>query len=104
MKRVAGPVSPFLVLALTAMWLLLNQTLAPAHIALGAALAVALAWSGSALRPLRARVRRLDIALGLALVVLCDIVRSSVRCEDDETSASGGFVTGLSKSPTRNIV
>jgi multicomponent K+:H+ antiporter subunit E len=78
MKRIAGPVSPLLVLALTAMWLLLNQTLAPAQVALGAALAVALAWSGSALRPLRARVRRLDIALALALVVLCDIVRSSL--------------------------
>jgi multicomponent K+:H+ antiporter subunit E len=78
MKRIAGPVSPFFVLALTAMWLLLNQTLAPAHIVLGAALAVALAWSGSALRPLRARVRRLDIALALTLVVLCDIVRSSL--------------------------
>lgn len=77
MKRIAGP-APFLVLALTAMWLLLNQTLAPTQVALGGALAVALAWSGSALRPLRARVRRLDIALALTLVVLGDIVRSSL--------------------------
>lgn len=78
MKRIAGPVSPCLVLVLTAMWLILNQTLAPAHVVLGAALAVALAWSGAALRPLRARVRRLDIALALTLVVLCDIVRSNL--------------------------
>ena len=78
MKRIGGPVSPFLVLALTALWLLLNQTLAPAHIALGVALAVALAWSGSALRPLHARVQRLDVALALAFLVLFDIVRSNL--------------------------
>lgn len=77
MKRIGGnKMSPVLVLALTILWLVLNQTLAPAQIVLGAALAVALAWSASALRPLRARVRRIDIAFALALTVLIDIVRS----------------------------
>jgi multicomponent K+:H+ antiporter subunit E len=37
-----------------------------------------LAWTSSTLRPLRARVRRLDIAAALLLVVLRDIVRSNV--------------------------
>jgi multicomponent K+:H+ antiporter subunit E len=78
MKRIGGTVSPVLVLVLTAMWLLLNQSFAPAHLVLGVALAMALAWSASALRPLRARVRRLDVALILTLVVLFDIVRSSI--------------------------
>lgn len=78
MKRTGGAVSPVLVLTLTALWLLLNQTLAPGQIALGGALAVMLAWATSGLRPLRARVLRFDIALLLALVVLGDIVRSSL--------------------------
>lgn len=78
MKRLGGKFSPTLVLSLTATWLLLNQTLAPAQIALGAALAVAMAWAGSTLRPLRARLRRLDVAAVLLLVVLREIVRSNI--------------------------
>jgi multicomponent K+:H+ antiporter subunit E len=78
MKRLGGNFSPSLALALTAAWLLLNQTLAPAQIALGGALAVALAWSGATLRPLRAHVKRVDVAAFLALVVMRDIVRSNI--------------------------
>lgn len=78
MKRISKVVSPVLVLALTALWLLLNQTLALAQLAFGVVLALVLAWSASALRPLRAHMRRLDIAAGLFFVVLYDIVRSSL--------------------------
>jgi multicomponent K+:H+ antiporter subunit E len=78
MKRIGGAVSPLLVLALTALWLLLNQTLAPGHILLGLALALALAWSASALRPLQARLRRFDVAALLVLVAIRDIVRSNL--------------------------
>jgi multicomponent K+:H+ antiporter subunit E len=78
MKRFGGPISPFLVFALSATWLLLNQTIAPAQIALGIGLALLLAWAASALRPLRARVRRLDVAIALVIVVLADIVRSNL--------------------------
>lgn len=77
MKRLAAQFSPTLVLVLTGLWLLLNQTLAPAHIILGAVLALALAWTSSTLRPLRARIRRLDVAAVLVLVVLNDIVRAN---------------------------
>jgi multicomponent K+:H+ antiporter subunit E len=78
MKRLGGKFSPTLVLSLTAAWLLLNQTLAPAQIALGVVLAIAMAWAGSTLRPLRAHVHRWDVAAALILVVLRDIVRSNL--------------------------
>ena len=78
MKRLGRHLSPTLVLVLTGLWLLLNQTVAPAQVVLGAVLAVALAWTSSTLRPLRARIRRLDVAAVLLLVVLKDIVRSNL--------------------------
>jgi len=71
-------ISPVLVLALIALWLLLNQSLSLGHLLLGTSLAVALAWGGSTLRPLSARLRRVDVAAALALVVLLDILRSNV--------------------------
>lgn len=71
-------VSPALVAVLLATWLLLNQTLAPGQVLLGLALSVLLAWFGHDLRPLRARLRRVDRALDLFFVVFWDIVRSNV--------------------------
>lgn len=70
--------SPVLVLALTVLWLLLNQTVSPGHLLLGASLGVVIAWGGSTLRPVQARLRRLDVAAVLVLVVLRDIVRSNI--------------------------
>ena len=63
---------------LLGIWLLLNQTLAPGQIALGAALALLLGWMSTTLRPLRPRVRSLHAAIGLVFLVLADIVRSNV--------------------------
>jgi multicomponent K+:H+ antiporter subunit E len=77
MKILRRTVSPILVLVLTGIWLLLNQTLAPGQLVLGLALSILLAWFASALRPLRARLHRADLAALLALVVLRDIVRSN---------------------------
>jgi multicomponent K+:H+ antiporter subunit E len=71
-------ISPMLVIVLTTIWLLLNQTLAPAHLALGIALSLVLAWFGAALRPLRASLQRLDLAANLFFVVLWDVIRSNV--------------------------
>jgi multicomponent K+:H+ antiporter subunit E len=78
MNRLRAKVSPTLVLSLTALWLILNQTLAPAQVMLGAVLAIALTWASSALRPSQAPVKRLDVAAALVLVVLHDIVSSNV--------------------------
>jgi multicomponent K+:H+ antiporter subunit E len=77
-RSIRGQISPLMVLALTALWLMLNQSMAPGDILLGAVLAIALSWSASRLRPLRANFQRLDRAALLALVVLVDIVRSSL--------------------------
>ena len=78
MKRMIEKVSPVLVLSLIGLWLLLNQSLAPVHIVLGVMLAVVLARVTSSLRPLRARLRRLDAAALLILVVLKDIVNNNL--------------------------
>jgi multicomponent K+:H+ antiporter subunit E len=78
MRRITGgAISPVLVLALVVAWLLLNQTLDPAQIVLGAVLATVLAWAASTLRPLHARVKRLDVAALLMLTVFLDIARSN---------------------------
>lgn len=70
-------VSPVLVAALAAIWLLLSQSVSPGHVALGLALSVPLAWFGSVLRPLRAPLGRVDRLAGLFFVVLWDIIRSN---------------------------
>jgi multicomponent K+:H+ antiporter subunit E len=72
-------VSPVLVLGLTVLWLVLNQSVTPGHIALGVLLAVLVAWAGSTLRPLHARLRRMDVAAALFLVALSDVVRSNIH-------------------------
>jgi len=88
MNRIRGKSS--LVLGLTSLWLLLNQTLAPAQILLGAILSVAIAWAGANLRPLRARVRRLDVAAVLLLVVLRDILSSNIAVARIVLGLTGG--------------
>lgn len=70
---------PLLSFSLLGMWLVLNETLAPAHVLLGAGLAVA---GGKALTLLQApagRVRRRAGAIALIFwMVFVDIVRSNV--------------------------
>lgn len=66
-----------LVLALTVLWLMLNQSLSLGHLLLGFALAVGLAWAGSTLRPVQARIRRIDVAVALLAIVLVDVIRSN---------------------------
>jgi multicomponent K+:H+ antiporter subunit E len=71
-------VPPVLTGALLVMWLLLNDSLSLGHVLLGFLLAVALAWSSGALRPLTPRIRRAHLALVLLGFVLRDIVRSNI--------------------------
>lgn len=70
--------SPTLVALLTGLWLLLNETIAPGQILFGAILALLLALVSARLRPARAALRRVDVAVKLALVVMLEIVRSNV--------------------------
>lgn len=79
MKRTVGRFSPLLVVLLTALWLMLNQTRAPAQVLLGLVLALVLAWWSSTLRPVQAHLRRWDVGIGLLFVVFVDIVRSNIN-------------------------
>ncbi|HEX7045761.1 MAG TPA: Na+/H+ antiporter subunit E [Burkholderiales bacterium] len=68
---------PLLVLLLTGMWLLLNQTLDPGHVVLGAAVGIASARAYARLQTPDERVRWRAV-LPLAWLVLIDIVRSNI--------------------------
>lgn len=59
-------------------WLLFNQSLAPAHILLGALLAVSLPWLLARLQPVPGRPRHPLTILRLAMRVLLDIIRSNI--------------------------
>jgi len=64
---------------LVALWLLLNQTLAPGHVLLGALLAWGAVRSYAGLEPPRGRAhRRLRAAVALTWLVLVDMVRSNI--------------------------
>ena len=77
-QRIASAISPTMVVCLTILWLLLQQTFAPDQILLGVMLALLLAWASSKLRPLRGHLRRIDVAAALVFVVFWEIVRSNI--------------------------
>jgi multicomponent K+:H+ antiporter subunit E len=68
---------PLLTAALLVLWLLLNQSVAPATVVLGGVLALGASWALTALEPPKARFRRPRAAVRLALVALAEIVRSN---------------------------
>src|SRR3546814_17949261 len=59
------------------MWLLLNQSLAPGHLALGGAIAVLASRSMATLQPEKPRIRARAIPR-LAWIVAADIIRSNI--------------------------
>jgi multicomponent K+:H+ antiporter subunit E len=69
--------SPLLAAALVALWLLLNESVAPGTFVVGGALALGASWALTALDLPEARFRRPRVALKLVLVVLIEIVRSN---------------------------
>jgi multicomponent K+:H+ antiporter subunit E len=71
--------APLLSATLFVVWLLLNNTLDPAHLVLGALLAVVVPWFTDRLRPDKPRLRRPQAIVRLALVVLWDIVLSNIE-------------------------
>ena len=76
--RASRSFPPVLIVSLTVIWLMLNQSLAPGQLVLGAILGVLLAYGSSSLRPLQPRLRNLHLAPGLLAMVFLDIVRSNV--------------------------
>jgi multicomponent K+:H+ antiporter subunit E len=89
---------PLFVIGLFAIWLLLNQSIAPGTVLLGVVLAVAGGWLLSLLKPPRARFRRLGLAVKLALVVLVEIIRSNnavawIILRKGAKDRKSGFVT-----------
>lgn len=77
MKETIARISPGLAFALAGLWLLLNQTLSIGQLVLAAVLGLALSGFATTLRPVRARLRRLDTALLLILVVLREVILSN---------------------------
>jgi multicomponent K+:H+ antiporter subunit E len=77
MKRLLGWL--YLPSLLLGMWLLLNDSISPGNIVLGAALALFFGWASQALRPLRSRPRRPLTALKLLWRVAADILHSNLQ-------------------------
>ena|SRR5690606_38621905 len=69
---------PVLFTALVLLWLLLNQSIAPGQILLGAIVAAVASWAMSALEQPRPHIRNVDSVVRLAGRVLRDIVRSNI--------------------------
>lgn len=88
--------APMLSASLWAIWLLLNNTLDPAHMVLGAVLALAIPLYAGRLWPERPRPRRPGMVLRLGLAVLWDIVLSNLevarRVLGPEARLRPGFV------------
>ncbi len=83
--------------ALLAVWLLLNDSLSPGQIVLGAILAALLAWAASALRPLRSSPKHLPTVLRLCAHVAIDITKSNIAVAriiwlGARANASPGFI------------
>lgn len=82
---------------LLVLWLVLNQTLAPGEILLGATLAIIAPLLLGALLPVGNYPRRIWVAAELSLAVLRDIARSNV--------AVAGIVLGINRrEPTSGFV
>ena len=69
---------PLLSFWLLVMWLLLNRTLAPGHLLLGALLGLGGALALAELQAPQGRVRRVAAIATLAWLVLVDVVRSNI--------------------------
>lgn len=71
--------SPLLSAALWALWLLLNESLAPAHLLLGAVLGLLTPWLVAPLKPPGGRLRRPLVLARLVLRVGGDVLASALK-------------------------
>lgn len=69
---------PVLALALLAIWLLLNQSLSPGHLLMGALVAIVATYGMVALRPEKPRIHSWRALARLAGIVAFDITRSNI--------------------------
>jgi multicomponent K+:H+ antiporter subunit E len=69
---------PLLSASLLALWLLLNQSVSPGHLLLGAILAIFGGWIMTALQPDKSRIKNPGAMLRLARAVIIDVVRSNI--------------------------
>jgi multicomponent K+:H+ antiporter subunit E len=70
--------APYLALSLWGLWLLLNLSLSPGNLLLGAVLGFAAPLMFAPLRPLPVRIRKPGVALKLFLRVGCDVIVSNL--------------------------
>ena len=70
--------APFLSLVLFGLWLVLNQSLSPGHLVLGALLGVLGPLLTASLRPSPVRLRNLPVAMRLTMAVGKDVVMSNL--------------------------
>ncbi|QQR38644.1 Na+/H+ antiporter subunit E [Devosia rhizoryzae] len=69
---------PLLTIALTLMWLLLQQSIALGHVLLGFVVAFAASHAMARLQPHKPRIRRPDLILKLLVEVTVDVFRSNI--------------------------
>lgn len=86
--------SPFASATLLALWLLLNQTLSPGHIILGAIVGLVGGWALAKLEPPTTRLRRPGAICRLIGSVLIDIALSNL--------AVGRIILGLDRIRSRS--
>ena len=77
MRRIVP--APLLSAVLCAVWLLLANTLDPAHLVLGAIVAIVVPWFSERLRPERPRLKKPLQIVRLVGIVLWDIVLSNIE-------------------------
>ncbi|MGE3149472.1 MAG: Na+/H+ antiporter subunit E [Pseudorhodoplanes sp.] len=88
--------SPVIAALLLALWLLLNQTLAPGQIILGCLFAMAGSWLAALVETPKDRIGRPISILRLWMRVLADIVRSNI--------AVARIILGLAPRPNSGFV
>lgn len=69
---------PLLSFSLFLFWLLVNQSLSPGHILLGASLGIAFAWLMVNLRPEKTKLKKIGLIFTLAGHVTTDVLRSNL--------------------------
>lgn len=75
--------APLLSAALWALWLVLHETVDPAHLLLGLAVGIAVPLMTASLRPRRVRIRRPLVLARLILVVGHDVIASALEVAGD---------------------